>query len=363
MKILMLLTDGFGGFGGISKFNRDFLEALSRSPAVDRVFVWPRLIPEAIGVPLPEAVVYERKFARGKLTYIFHMAVELVIGPPIDIVVCGHIHLLGAAWLIAKARRARLALVIHGIEAWRPTKKPWLNWLVGRIDALISVSRLSALRFSAWSHAPAALWIILPNCVDIDAFTPGPKSPVLLSRYGFDGARVAMTLGRLESRERYKGFDEVLEVMPELLRRFPDFKYLIVGDGSDRMRIELKARTLGVADSVVFAGRLPESEKVEHYRLADVYVMPSSGEGFGIVLIEAAACGVPVVGSTIDGSREALLDGRLGRLVDPSEPRELVAAICEVLSEAPSPRRNALVETFDRAAFNGRVARWLTTLV
>jgi hypothetical protein len=86
------------------------------------------------------------------------------------------------------------------------------------------------------------------------------------------------------------------------------------------LRLEEKANSLGLSDKVVFTGRISESEKVAHYNLADAYVMPSTGEGFGIVLIEAAACGVPVVGSRVDGSREALLDGRLGHLVDPTQP-------------------------------------------
>src|SRR5205085_1990385 len=128
---------------------------------------------------------------------------------------------------------------------------------------------------------------------------------------------VILTVGRLVAQERCKGFDEVIEIMPQLVKRFPYIKYLIVGDGSDRSRLEAKAEALGVRDSVVFTGYIPESEKVAHYNLADVYVMPSHGEGFGIVLLEAAACGVPVVGSRGDGSREALLGGRLGSLVDP----------------------------------------------
>ena len=80
---------------------------------------------------------------------------------------------------------------------------------------------------------------------------------------------------------------------------------------------------------MIFAGRIPESEKVAHYNLADVFVMPSYGEGFGIALIEAAACGIPIVGSSADGSRDALLDGRLGRMVDPKKPDELIEAITE----------------------------------
>src|SRR5262245_27748228 len=146
-------------------------------------------------------------------------------------------------------------------------------------------------------------------------------------------------LGRLESRERYKGFDQVIDVMPLCSSGFPNLKYLVVGGGSDRPRLEAKAARLGVKDNVVFAGYIPEREKVAHYNLADVYAMPSTAEGFGFVLIEAAACGVPVVGSQADASREALLDGQLGRLVDPRKSDELVQAITSVLESSPSRRR------------------------
>ena len=97
-------------------------------------------------------------------------------------------------------------------------------------------------------------------------------------------------------------------------------------------RLQAKVKVLGLSKYVIFAGRIAESEKVAHYNLADVFVMPSYGEGFGIALIEAAACGIPIVGSSADGSRDALLNGRLGRLVDPKKPDELIEAITAALA-------------------------------
>jgi glycosyltransferase involved in cell wall biosynthesis len=198
----------------------------------------------------------------------------------------------------------------------------------------------------------------LPNSVDLERFVAQPKNPSLLRRYGFDGSRVILTLGRLASRERCKGFDEVIEAMPALLKTFSDLKYLIVGDGPDRSRLTAKVSGMGLSDAVVFAGRIPETEKVAHYNLADAYVMPSSGEGFGIALIEAAACGIPVVGSNADASREALLDGRLGRLVDPRRPSQLIEAVTETLNRRAGRGRNDLIDTFSTASFCRRVDEW-----
>jgi phosphatidylinositol alpha-1,6-mannosyltransferase len=356
----MLLTDGFGGFGGIAKFNRDFLEALDACRYVERVTVLPRLIPEPIADPIPECVVYDRKATGGKSAFVRRALTHLTLDDRVDLVICGHIHLLPAAWTLARLRKAPLALIIHGVEAWSPLSNSLVNSAARTVDSVVAVSRYSAERFTAWSRVPMTRVFVLPNCVDLDHFRPGPRDRTLVARYALESSKIILTVGRLASEERYKGFDEVIAAMPELLRRFPTLKYLIVGDGADRQRLESKARTTGVSNEVVFAGRILESEKVAHYNLADAYVMPSSGEGFGIVLIEAAACGVPIVGSRIDGSREALLEGRLGLLVDPRQPKELYDAVTKVLETSSMHQRRAAIETFDRSNFRTRVTEWVS---
>nr|WP_260171105.1 glycosyltransferase [Salinibacter ruber] len=142
-----------------------------------------------------------------------------------------------------------------------------------------------------------------------------------------------MTLGRLSSDEQYKGHDEILEVLPELVEEIPDVAYLVCGDGDDRARLEAKAERLGVGDRTVFAGYVPEDEKEDHYRLADAFVMPGRGEGFGIVYLEALACGVPVVASAADASREAVRNGKLGTVVDPDDPSAVKDGILNALRE------------------------------
>ena len=172
-----------------------------------------------------------------------------------------------------------------------------------------------------------------------------------------------MTMGRLAPEEKYKGFDEVLDVFPDLKRTHPSVVYMIVGEGGDRPRLEAKTRQLGLQSDVIFAGKVPEAEKVAYFNTADAYVMPSSGEGFGIVLLEAAACGVPIVGSAVDGSREALLGGRLGRLVDPRSKQDLLSAIREALDRAGPKQRLADVETFGEDRFRERVENWFASEV
>jgi glycosyltransferase involved in cell wall biosynthesis len=142
-----------------------------------------------------------------------------------------------------------------------------------------------------------------------------------------------LTLGRMPVQEKRKGHDEVLEVLPDLAEEVPDLTYLVCGDGADRARLEAKAERLDVADHTIFAGYIPEEEKVDHYRVADVFAMPGRTEGFGIVYLEAMACGVPVVASSADASREAVRDGKLGTVVDPDDPEDVKAGILAALRE------------------------------
>jgi phosphatidylinositol alpha-1,6-mannosyltransferase len=358
---LVLLTDGFGGLGGIAKFNRDFLEALDGSGIFKRVVALPRLIPQPIAEATPQLVVYDHKAARGKMAFLSRLTVHALWNSRIDLVICGHIHLLPAAWLVTRLRGARLILIIHGLEAWTPSHKYLAKWFARRVDAFIAVSKYSAERFTKWSGVSMNRAFILPNCVDLQKFRPQGRDPTLIARHDLKSSKVILTVGRLVSEDRYKGFDPVIEVMPELIRRFGNLKYMIVGDGPDRQRLEAKVDGLGLANHVIFAGYVPESEKPAYYNLADVYAMPSRGEGFGIVLLEAAACGVPIVGSQVDGSREALLDGKLGQLVDPGDRSQLIQTITKTLEDGSSRLRSELIENFATEAFKARVHGWCCT--
>jgi glycosyltransferase involved in cell wall biosynthesis len=366
LRIAMLLTDGFGGQGGIAKFNRDFLGALAAGGGVD-VEALPRAIATPIE-PLPAGVNYDGQAARGRLVYLWRVLRLVMARRRFDVVICGHIHLLPPAWLLARMSGARLALVVHGYEAWRPPRRILTRLLARRIDGLIAVSRLSAARFSGWSGTRPDMSFVLANAVDLDRFRPAPRDERLAARYGLGEGPVIMTLGRMAAHERLagvdKGFDRLIDLMPRLVARVPGLTCMIAGDGDDRPRLEAKAVALGLGRRVIFTGAVAEADKPALYNLADVFVLPSTGEGFGIVLIEAAACGLAVVGSSRDGSREALLDGALGTLVDPDEPAALEGAVIAALASASGERkRRAGLEGFAPARFQRRVGEWLETFL
>ncbi len=325
-----MTTDAYGGLGGIAKYNRDFLSALCSYPDCTEVVAIPRLIPKEAGA-LPSKLTYITLGLKNKLNYVLTVLNVVCRNPRYDLIVCSHINLLPILFFIRFWVRAPSLLLIYGIDAWKPNKSRLVNFLVNNIYTFISISEITKRKFLNWTDLHRNKGLILPNAINISKYSPGPKIVSLQDRYGLAGKTVLMTLGRLSSDERYKGIDEIIELLPELARDIPNLGYLVVGDGTDLSRLQEKARSLGVVEYVVFTGIIPESEKVDHYRLADVFVMPSRSEGFGFVFLEAIACGIPVVASKVDGSREAVRDGKLGILVDPDKPEEIKAGILEAL--------------------------------
>lgn len=329
-RALALLTDAFGGHGGIAKFNRDFLTACAAYPKYTETVVFPRLISAPTG-EIPPKIRWITNCANSKIKYVASVVSRLLHDRDFGIVVCGHINLLPVAWLASRFLRAPLILIVHGIEAWQPTGRRFVDRLVSKVDFVIAVSNVTKQRFLEWSHLHEATAFVLPNSIDMRRFHPKEKNSTLLRKHGIERKRVLMTLGRVSGRERYKGFDEVLEVLPDLIEEFPGLTYLIVGGGDDLERLRKKAEALGLEDCVTFTGVITEDDKVDYYNLADAFLMPGRGEGFGIVLLEAMACGLPTLASILDGSREALRDGEFGVLVNPRQPEDLKRGIREVL--------------------------------
>ncbi len=267
---------------------------------------------------------------------------------------CGHMQMapLGAA--LARLMRIPLWLQVHGIEAWTlPSRQ--VRWGAERADLITSVSRYTRHRMIGgwWGGEPTRIRV-LPNTVSVD-FAPGPKSRALVDRYDLAGKKVLLTVSRLDASERYKGHECVIKALPKILQRHPGTLYLIVGSGDDAPRLRALVGSLDLSAKVRFAGRVAGTELAEHYRTADVFVMPSTGEGFGIVFIEAAACGLHVVGGNADGSLDALREGAVGEPVDPRNTEAIAAVVCQAL-EAAAPPNPAGVEAFSSIHFRHHVA-------
>jgi asparagine synthase (glutamine-hydrolysing) len=335
-RILILLTDGFGGHGGISQYSRDLIQALCSHPEVGEVVALPRVMPHRPG-PMPPNLVWDTSALGGKTHYLSAVLRAACDSRGYDLVLCGHINLLPPAIAISPLVRAPRACFIYGIDAWQPPSSLPTHALARDFGPMVSISNVTLSRFLDWSAASAPRSALHPNAIHLDDYAAGPKPSYLLDRYGLRGRPVLLTFGRMDRLERYKGFDEMLEALSELRKRIPGIAYILAGDGTDRDRLISKADQMGLSDSVIFTGRVASHEKADHFRLADVYAMPSRGEGFGFVVLEALACGIPIVASSVDGTREAAQDGHLGRLVHPDDQEALCQAIEETLAEGRGP--------------------------
>lgn len=332
VRILMLATDCYGGHGGIALYNRDTIEALAASDEVAEVIVLPRVISHQLDrAAIPAKVRFVEAAAGGGFAYVRALMAVVARGG-FDLIYCGHVNLAPLARVAAAITRCPWLLAIYGIDAWTPSNRKTVRWAIRGANRVLSISKVTLDRFLAFNPVPLDRTVIVPNAIHLDEYAAVPRNPQLAERFGVTGKPVVMTFGRLNPQERYKGFDEIIEIMPRLLGQVGDLVFLIAGGGEDRARLEQKAADLGVARNVVFTSYVEEREKADVYRLADAFVLAGRGEGFGFVLLEAMACGIPVVASTLDGSREAVRDGLLGPTVDPTDRDALVEAILTALA-------------------------------
>ena len=179
-----------------------------------------------------------------------------------------------------------------------------------------------------------------------------------------------MHVGGLRAGERYKGLETSLRVTRELRRRYPDVRLAVVGDGDQRPSYERLAGQLGIARHVEFCGRLGGQELVGAYQAADVLIVPSSKEAFGMVILEAMACGVPPVASATQGIPDVVDDGEFGFLVEPGDIRGFVAKISELFDDTDlrelfsrNARRAALAQEYAWPGQVERTARLLEALI
>jgi glycosyltransferase involved in cell wall biosynthesis len=244
-------------------------------------------------------------------------------------VFCGHIKLAPLTKILCQWLDIPYTVLTYGKEVWYRLPVQELEALSSAKE-IWTISRYSRDRLCAANDIDQEKVQILPCIVDGNIFTPGTKSKALIEKYNLAGVRVLMTVARLWSVDIYKGVDVTIRALPAITQVFSNVKYLVIGRGDDRPRLAQLAQDLGVSDRVIFAGFVPNAELVEHYRLADAYIMPSQ-EGFGIVYLEAMACGKPVLAGDADGSADPLQDGRLGWSVPHRDVEAVKSACIEIL--------------------------------
>ena len=268
-------------------------------------------------------------------------------------VILSHINLLRIGSLIKRiSPRTRLILLAHGIEVWKPLSRRKRKWMK-QCDTILAVSAFTKNKIIEQHGVSQEKCIVLNNC--LDPFLPLPsareKSVSLLNRYNFSNNDIIiMTLTRLRSNERYKGYDKVIEAIAFLKAKYPQIKYLLAGSYDDKEKewVGNLIQQAGLEHLVMLPGYIEDNEIRDHFNLSDIYMMPSRGEGFGIVFIEAMYYGLPVIAGNEDGSVDALLNGALGQLVNPGNAGEIATAITNVVENPSSftPNRKLLLNNF-----------------
>jgi glycogen synthase len=182
---------------------------------------------------------------------------------------------------------------------------------------------------------PGEKFVVVPYGVD-RALTPGPKPEALARRLGVAGAPVVLFLGSLETR---KNLSFLLDVWQEVVRTRVDARLVVAGGGPLLGDLRGRARTLGLDPSVVFTGHVPAAEKLDYYRLADMFVFPSTMEGFGLAVAEAMSCGLPVLISDRGSLPELVAPAADGLVADPTDRGAFVRGILTLLGDGTIRRR------------------------
>jgi len=205
--------------------------------------------------------------------------------------------------------------------------------LLHRVDRFVPVSRYTARLLHDRGVSPERTWVV-SNGTAPDRFHPRVSSSFRRD-LGLSDRPLLLTVGRLVPR---KGIDTVLRALPTVVQTLPDVAYVVVGAGPDRPRLERLTGELGLQEHVYFRGRVPHEDLPGYYSTADLFVMPAREdppdvEGFGLVFLEANACGTPVIGARTGGIPDAIRDGDTGLLVPPAAPEALAEAIRRVLTQ------------------------------
>lgn len=314
-----------------------------------------RVPPDSVVVYAPRWKGSERFDARQPYEVVRHpstlmLPTRAVAARAAGLVEDGATVVFGAAaplGLLAPALRAagaaRVVMLTHGHEAsWArlPVARTLLRRIGAGADAVTYLGGYTRRRLAA--VVPEAKLVRLAPGVDTAVFRPGAGREEVRARLALGDRPTVVCVSRLVPR---KGQDMLIRAWPQVLRRVRDAVLLLVGGGSSRAALERAVRRLGLRDSVVFTGSVPWAELPAHYAAGDVFAMPCrsrlgglDAEGLGIVYLEAAATGLPVVAGSSGGAPDAVRHGETGLVVDGGSPDEIARALIGLLADPARAR-------------------------
>ncbi len=350
-EILFLNLYAFSLTGGVEKVSRKFIYAIGQLLGTQHWMSY-SMHDEKKDTDISYIAPNRYKtFGGAKLSFV---ASSFLKGIKSNVLVLSHVNLLPIAKLIKLFRpKQKIIMFAHGIEVWDTLPKWKTKFLQDKVqiwavsnytrDKMIAQHQISPQQIKVLNNSLSP-FIQLPHHFE--------KPQHLLKKYQIgENVPVIFTLNRLSASEKYKGYDKVITALGKLKQQNQAFIYLLAGkaDDAEHIRLTKLIEDNNLVNEVKMIGYLSEEELTPHFLLSDLFIMPSKGEGFGIVFIEAAAHGCKVIGGNIDGSTDALLNGQLGQLINPNEETEILQAIQNALADKahqPHQQQQMTIEHF-----------------
>lgn len=340
MRVLLLTWDYPPSKGGIQIW---MFELARRLPEAEVTVLAPA-VPGAAAFDAASNVRVQRLAGAraGRLAFLLQLtAVTILRGlwSRPDLVVCGHVLTSTAGLLASRLLGVPCVVFAYAYEIRRKKSRYFAELLLRQPRLVLAISRFTKEAVLAHGVSPARVRILYPG-TDPEGFAPEGKPG------GLPGSRPKTLLSVSRLNDLYKGHDTVIRALPLIKAKHPDLRYLIVGNGRLRDYFHRLARSVGVERDVVFLGEVPDEDLPGLYRACDVLLQLSrearsggGAEGFGIVCLEAAACGKPVVAGRSGGLPDAVSDGITGILVDPNDIGAVAEAILALLQDPALAQR------------------------
>jgi len=343
MKIL-IFTNNYNTIGGVQQYTKNFIKALEELNQDFKIVLLKK-----------SNLFYKFLFVIGSfLKFIFYQP---------DLILCNHINFTPLAFFYKKIFKIPYGFIAYGIDVWNIKNYSGLT----NSNFIISLSQYTKNKILENNKNLKISILVINPIVDIERFKILDTKTKVFSQYNLPfNKKIILTICRLAKSEKYKGYDKVIQALPKILEQVKDAVYVLIGDGDDLVDVKKLIEELNLKEKVYLLGAIKNEFIPQILNTADIFIMPSKGEGFGIVFIEALACGVPVIAGNKDASKEALLNGELGILVDPDNIDEIAEAIIKVLKgEAPKHLydknylRQKAIENFGFEFFKNRVKMFL----
>ena len=254
----------------------------------------------------------------------------------IEKILIGHgSHYVRLAFLANLLLKIPYNIIVYLEEILPLERKKTIRKSFKRADRIVAISHFVKKRLMEIGIPGDKIVVIHPG-IDPERFLPGPEPSPVKKRHHLENKKVILTIARLGE---HKGHANVIRALPRVLEKASEAIYLVVGSGEKESRLKGLVKELGLKDKVIFTGEVEEEELPLYYAACDVFIMPSDIEGFGIVFLEANACGKPVIGGKVGGITDAIIAGETGLLVDPFDINQIADALVKLLTNSGLAQR------------------------